>query len=274
MLHRDSSNYCCRVTVPTIVFGWEKRPHFTSPYNDLLVVEMKVANAIVQRILIDTGSSEDIITWDCLKKLIYSGRDSVPLVHPILGFMGQEVNPNGMIRLPLSFRDKVRAKNLEVDFLVVDFLMAYNIILGRPTLHKVKVFIMIAGFGRPSSVAFEGLGLRPHHPGARFPHHPAPPRWRPDETPPIQDLDPRFELGARAPEKTRCPNRNPGNNLNPLPWWTSWPRLLLGSETPLASAPGLFFSASKGPFSFFRFLEGHLHLAIVSSHLWCSASRL
>jgi len=102
---------------------------------------MKVASAIVRRILVDTGSSVDIITWDCLKKLACPGRDIIPLVHPILGFGGQEVNPTGMICLPLRFGDKVKAKNLEVDFLVVDILTAYNIILGRPTFHKVKAVI-------------------------------------------------------------------------------------------------------------------------------------
>jgi len=91
---------------------------------------MKVASAIVRGIVIATGSSVDIITWDYLKKLAYKGRDIVPLVHPILSFEGQEVNPTGVMCLPLHFGDKVRAKNLEVDFLVMDVPMAYNIIVG------------------------------------------------------------------------------------------------------------------------------------------------
>ncbi|KAJ8438993.1 hypothetical protein Cgig2_012989 [Carnegiea gigantea] len=37
--------------------------------------------------------------------------------------------------------DITREKNWEVDFLVVDVPTAYHIILGRPTLHKVKVVI-------------------------------------------------------------------------------------------------------------------------------------
>ncbi|KAJ8426090.1 hypothetical protein Cgig2_006571 [Carnegiea gigantea] len=118
-----------RVIVPTMVFGGEQRPHFTSLRNGPLVVEMKVASAIIQRIFIDIGSSVDIITWDCLKKLTYPGGDIIPLVYPISGFGGQEVNPTGVIRLPLRFGDKIRVKNLEVDFLVVDVPMAYNIIL-------------------------------------------------------------------------------------------------------------------------------------------------
>ncbi|KAJ8438938.1 LOW QUALITY PROTEIN: hypothetical protein Cgig2_012833 [Carnegiea gigantea] len=99
---------------------------------------MKRASAIVHRILIDTGSSVDIIIWDYLKKFTHLECDIVPLVHPILGFDGQEVNPTGMIRLSVRFGDKLKSKNLKVDFLVVDVPTAYNVILGRPTRHKYK----------------------------------------------------------------------------------------------------------------------------------------
>jgi len=92
---------------------------------------MKVASAIVCKTLIDIGSSVDIITWDCLRKLKHSRRETVPLVHPILGFGGQEVNPMGMICLPLCFGDKAKARNLEVH-------LACNAILGGPILGKVK----------------------------------------------------------------------------------------------------------------------------------------
>ncbi|KAJ8451346.1 hypothetical protein Cgig2_014118 [Carnegiea gigantea] len=125
-----------RTMVPTMVFGGKEAPRFAYPHNDPLVVEMKIASVIVRRILIDTGSSIDIITWDSLKKLTHPGRDIVPLVHPILVFGGQEVNPTGMICLPMRFSDKLKSKNLEVEFLIVDVPTANNVILGRPTLHK------------------------------------------------------------------------------------------------------------------------------------------
>jgi len=79
--------------------------------------------------MVDMGSSEDIITWDCLKKLMHPRHDIVPLVHPILGFVGQEVNPTRMIRLPMCFGDKIKPDNLEVDFLAIDVPTAYNVIL-------------------------------------------------------------------------------------------------------------------------------------------------
>ncbi|KAJ8435422.1 LOW QUALITY PROTEIN: hypothetical protein Cgig2_001074 [Carnegiea gigantea] len=50
----------------------------------------------------------------------------------------QEVNPTGMIRLPVRFGDKSKFKSLEADFLVVDVPTAYNVIIGWPTLHRVK----------------------------------------------------------------------------------------------------------------------------------------
>ena len=77
-----------------------------------------------------------------MNKLTHTGCDIVHLVHPILGFGRQEVNPTGMIRLPVRFGDKLKAKSLEVDFLFVDVPTAYNVIPGRPTLHKVKAIIV------------------------------------------------------------------------------------------------------------------------------------
>ncbi|KAJ8420186.1 hypothetical protein Cgig2_011983 [Carnegiea gigantea] len=50
-----------RITIPVMTFDWCECPHFSSPHNDPLVVEIKVANVLVRRILIDTESSVDII---------------------------------------------------------------------------------------------------------------------------------------------------------------------------------------------------------------------
>ncbi|KAJ8446283.1 hypothetical protein Cgig2_005814 [Carnegiea gigantea] len=68
-----------RVMVPTMVFNGREGPHFTSPHNDPLAVELKVASALVRWILINTGSSVNIITWDCLKNLKHLGREIVSL---------------------------------------------------------------------------------------------------------------------------------------------------------------------------------------------------
>ncbi|KAJ8437990.1 LOW QUALITY PROTEIN: hypothetical protein Cgig2_033723 [Carnegiea gigantea] len=90
-------------------------------------------------ILVDTCISANVITWDCLRKLKYPRRDITLLVHPILGF--NKGDPIGVTHLPLRFGDKTKSKNLELDFLVVDVPMGYNVIWGSLTLHKVKAVI-------------------------------------------------------------------------------------------------------------------------------------
>ncbi|KAJ8423078.1 hypothetical protein Cgig2_003584 [Carnegiea gigantea] len=119
---------CSMEVVATIARGYAEGIT-RSVWKAQLRSAQQIANAIVRCILIDTGSFVDMITWDYLKKLMHPGRDIVPLVHPILSFGGQEVNPAGMIRLPVCFGDKLKSKNLEVDFFIVDVPTAYNVIL-------------------------------------------------------------------------------------------------------------------------------------------------
>ncbi|KAJ8419664.1 hypothetical protein Cgig2_033946 [Carnegiea gigantea] len=61
---------------------------------------------------------------------------SMKIVATVAG--GYNVNPACTIHLPLSFGDKLKARNLEVNFLVFDMPTAYNVILGCPTLHMAK----------------------------------------------------------------------------------------------------------------------------------------
>ena len=56
---------------PEVMISDKDRGNVRTPHDDPLVVEMKVANMKVKRILIDTGSSSDIISYGCLRKLKY-----------------------------------------------------------------------------------------------------------------------------------------------------------------------------------------------------------
>ncbi|KAJ8439294.1 hypothetical protein Cgig2_018071 [Carnegiea gigantea] len=79
-----------RITVPTMVFHCQEGPHLFLAHTNPFVVELKVANALVRQILIDTEKSIEIIIWVCLKRLKHPRREIIPLVHPIRGFRGQE----------------------------------------------------------------------------------------------------------------------------------------------------------------------------------------
>lgn len=65
--------------------------HF--PYNDALVVEAVVGNHIVCRILVDNGSSIDILYSNCLKKMGILKEQLEKITQPLFLFTGDSVIP-------------------------------------------------------------------------------------------------------------------------------------------------------------------------------------
>ncbi|XP_010695404.2 uncharacterized protein LOC104908051 [Beta vulgaris subsp. vulgaris] len=129
-----------RSDCPIMTFGESSRS-VSVPHDDTLVIELKVANSRVKRVLVDSGSSADIITLDCLKKLKYYEKDVTLLDQPLIGFGGNSVHPVRSIKLPTRMGEKGKGRSLPIDFLVVDIPLPYNIIMGRLTLNKTKAAI-------------------------------------------------------------------------------------------------------------------------------------
>ena len=127
---------------PDVLITEKDRGSVRRPHDDPVVIECKVANQLVGRILIDTGSSSDIISLRCLQKLKYNVSSMHPVTHPLVGFGGGMVYPAGRIDLPIRLGEKGQGRHIVVRFLVVEELTAYNIILGRPTLNVAKAVII------------------------------------------------------------------------------------------------------------------------------------
>ncbi|XP_057247193.1 uncharacterized protein LOC130589711 [Beta vulgaris subsp. vulgaris] len=104
---------------------------------------MKIANSRVKKILVDSGSSADIITLDCLLKLKYTEKDVIPTNQPLIGFGGGSVYPLGHVKLAVKPGERGKGRSLPIDFLVVDTPLPYNVIMGRPTMNKIKVAISV-----------------------------------------------------------------------------------------------------------------------------------
>ena len=109
-----------------ITFGHEEMRLLQAPHNDPLVVQLKIATAMVWRILVDTGSFVDIITLECFKKLQYSKKDLEAVGTPLVEFGGQPTYPVGMKRLSVRIGEKDNSRTVDVNFLVLDVPMAYN----------------------------------------------------------------------------------------------------------------------------------------------------
>ena len=61
-----------------------------------------------------------------------------PFGSPFIGFGGEQVYPMGIISMPLIARTALKVSSEIVDFLVVNRPFAYNAIIGRPELNKLR----------------------------------------------------------------------------------------------------------------------------------------
>ncbi|XP_058180141.1 uncharacterized protein LOC131298683 [Rhododendron vialii] len=89
---------------------------------------------MVRRVLVDQGSSAEILCYSAFKALGLS-KDRLSLMDaPLVGFTGILVYPIGKIMLPV-FAGSVQ---LDVEFIIVNSLSPYNAILGRNWQHDMK----------------------------------------------------------------------------------------------------------------------------------------
>ncbi|RRT31256.1 hypothetical protein B296_00049415 [Ensete ventricosum] len=60
----------------------------------------------------------------------------------LTGFTGDSVAPAATTVLPITVGEEPRSKTLLVSFIVVALPSAYNAIIGRPTLNKLKAVVL------------------------------------------------------------------------------------------------------------------------------------
>ncbi|GAV78895.1 LOW QUALITY PROTEIN: hypothetical protein CFOL_v3_22360, partial [Cephalotus follicularis] len=100
------------------------------PHDNPVVVTL-VALFTMKRILIDSGSSADILykhAFDQLRILIDQLK---PIKTPLVGFAGEMVHPLGSIELSVVAGMDPRQTQVEMTFLVVDTPSPYNAIIGQ-----------------------------------------------------------------------------------------------------------------------------------------------
>ncbi|GFZ03474.1 hypothetical protein Acr_16g0000980 [Actinidia rufa] len=108
------------------------------PHDDALVVSAVIANFNVQRILIDNGSSADILFISAFERMKIGLDKLHPFHTPLIGFGGNATHPLGWINLPITLGGEPHQTTVWQDFIVVDCPSPYNAILGRPTLGGIK----------------------------------------------------------------------------------------------------------------------------------------
>ena len=108
------------------------------PHDDPLVIRAVVANKTIHRVLVDNGSSADIIFASAFDKMGIGRERLEPVSTHLRGFSGEKVLPLGSIQLVLTLGDPLCQATSTARFLVVDAPSACNMLLGRPFLNAIK----------------------------------------------------------------------------------------------------------------------------------------
>ncbi|KAL0336366.1 UNVERIFIED_CONTAM: hypothetical protein Sradi_4848500 [Sesamum radiatum] len=106
--------------------------------NDALVISTTLANFLVKKVLVDSGSSVDIMFYDAYVQLGIDNAQLRKVNNPLTGFSGEMIEPLGEVMLPLSLGSLLKRSTKMVKFLVVKAPSACNIILGRPSLNLFR----------------------------------------------------------------------------------------------------------------------------------------
>ena len=107
------------------------------PHDDPLVIRAVVANKTIHTVLIYNESSADIIFSSAFDKMGI-GREARISQHPPTGILRERVLPVRSIQLVLTMGDPPCQATTTVKFLLVDAPLAYNMLLGRPSLNAIR----------------------------------------------------------------------------------------------------------------------------------------
>ncbi|RRT55575.1 hypothetical protein B296_00028004 [Ensete ventricosum] len=83
-------------------------------HDDSLMITTHIASPRVRRIMIDTGSSVDILYLDAFQKLGMTNRDLILMTSTLTGFTEDVITPVGIATLPMTFNDEPRTKTFMV----------------------------------------------------------------------------------------------------------------------------------------------------------------
>ncbi|XP_019163614.1 PREDICTED: uncharacterized protein LOC109159956 [Ipomoea nil] len=124
-----------------ITFTDADLPDGPLPHRDALVVKLDINDVVVHRVLVDTGSSINVMYHDTFTRLGLSRGQQEQVRTPLSGFTGDSIETEGSITLEVEIGTPPHTKRWEVEFVVVKINCAHNIILSRPALEDLRCVI-------------------------------------------------------------------------------------------------------------------------------------
>ncbi|GAA0166319.1 hypothetical protein LIER_21497 [Lithospermum erythrorhizon] len=114
------------------------------PHKDPLVITTVITNFEVGRMLVDIGSSMDILFLDAYLKLMMSRAHIRPVATPVVGFTRVSISPLGDENLLVTMGKHPQQATKMVEFTVIDMNEgAYNGIIDRPALVQFEAMVSL-----------------------------------------------------------------------------------------------------------------------------------
>ena len=102
-----------------------------------MVISAVTAGRKVHRVLVDQGSSVDVMFWTTFNKLQLSPNMLRTYGGCLYGFVGDQVEVRGYLELRTTFTNGIASQTESIRYLIVNAFSAYNMLLGRPTLNRL-----------------------------------------------------------------------------------------------------------------------------------------
>ncbi|XP_077232463.1 uncharacterized protein LOC143869792 [Tasmannia lanceolata] len=124
-----------------ISFSTENYNGLQVPHDDALVIRLIIANFDVGKILVDIGSSVNVLHLETFEEMKLGKGRLGPAEYSIYGFSGASVRVSGRIDLLVTFRTHPLQKIGMTTFLVVDIPFTYSAIIGRPVQRDLRAVV-------------------------------------------------------------------------------------------------------------------------------------
>ncbi|RDX92425.1 hypothetical protein CR513_25442, partial [Mucuna pruriens] len=122
----------------TITFQ-EKDRRYEAAGDEPMVISVVVEDFKIERVLIDQGSSANILYGSTYRRMGLLGLKETPGC--LYGFSGERVPIKGIVELDTIFGEGGNAKMIPVLYTVIEVEASYNIIMGRPALNRLKAIV-------------------------------------------------------------------------------------------------------------------------------------
>ena len=109
--------------------------------HDPIVISIVAGNYIDRKVLVNHGSSADILYASTLQKMQILESSLSPCNGDLVGFSRKQFNVLGVIKLRTTFETEPNIKTTVVQYLVIDSQALYHMILGRPSLNTLEAMV-------------------------------------------------------------------------------------------------------------------------------------